>query len=271
MAEDNKGFSILPRITRNGYLAFDVEYKTLCGYFCKDCKSYNDILTSSCKVCNLSRPSELDKSSTNTAYKRSGLRVESERLTMTDEDKTDLHYKFFNEEVVAVNELDDNELRLRLEELIAIDFEAKARINGIQSVERARRAKKSEKEKAWLVNTDTSVTVSDALNNVKERKKRMSAGDKQYQDLVNILGKEEADKILGGVAKYHSNGAVTTGTNRQILDKSEAKPKPTVGTSNSCKIMKHQNCSGTYDNTMTCDCHCHKPKTQDDFFDSLMK
>lgn len=134
-------------------------------------------------------------------------------------EREELHAKFFNDEIEVIKDLDDQALLLRLQELESIDFEVKSRKSAINAENRKRKANKTENQRSWMVTPNNSIEVGDAINNVKIRKARMSKGDKMYEGLVNTLGKEQADKIMSGVAKFQSNGSQTTSTSRTLVQK----------------------------------------------------
>lgn len=209
---DKSGYYIPSRIQRIDYFALCLDTNTYIGYFCRICKSFNLLVETHCKyyLCNKVRPAEY----LSLALGQIGRSV-SQDYKMAD-DKVEEARKFFNAEVAVITSLDDFQLAQRLQEMCDIDFEAKSRINAIHHEQRERSAKKTGKEKSWLVNINDSVTVSDAINNVKERKSRMSKGDKLLADLRNLMGDDEANAVMSQVARKVTNGSQTTDSSREL-------------------------------------------------------
>ena len=120
--------------------------------------------------------------------------------TMSNED---LFKKFYNDEKVLVSEMSSEDFRLHEEELALIAFEAKARLQAIVDHKREQNQKLRTGQKEWLVNrTDAEdQLVSDAINNVQARKKRMNKAEKLEQQLkeMNIYTDEEIRNIMGNI------------------------------------------------------------------------
>lgn len=183
------------------------------GYHCEFCNLYNDILTVYCKDCQGYNNviSEVDRSLI--AVRRTG-----EFYPMT-EDRAELHKKFFNAESIIVSQMDDDAIEKHRKLLSDICFEGKAKLNATEAEIRKRKAKLSPNQRDWLVSSEDSEAVSDALNRVKERQKRMSKADK-LKEAMQSLGLADADvsSLLGNVAKINSGGSQTSSTSRELKD-----------------------------------------------------
>lgn len=99
-------------------------------------------------------------------------------VNMTEDEKKDLAIKYWNQELGLVANMSVDELRVHREELQAIAFESKMRLQAIDSHERDKRAKLSISQKEWIVTREPDETVSNAINVVNQRRGRMSKIDK---------------------------------------------------------------------------------------------
>lgn len=109
-------------------------------------------------------------------------------------DKEELFAKLFNKHKPLVKDMDDEKLREHRQQLYEIAFEAKAFLSAADDEIRERKAKNPKRE--WLVTTDNTVLVSEAINGPKARKERMSKMDKLKQQLLSAGIDEETVKVM---------------------------------------------------------------------------
>lgn len=204
---------------------------TIIGWYCKFCNLYNDILTAHCKDCQANRPSDLRQAAIDTIVSRDlvgALMPEPNE----SEDKFKTHALFFNEEVIFVQDMSDEQLDERLKTLAAIAFEAKTKYGAADSVKRERSAKKTVKQREWLLSPDhNDPTVTDAIATVEARKKRMSKADKML-DVMKNLGVEGAEGLVREMMRGSTEKAVNSFTfngktktsNNSTEEKKESKP-----------------------------------------------
>ena len=134
------------------------------------------------------------------------------KLTM-DNDKVELHAKFFNHEQILIKDMDIPTLRNHRKELELIAFEARARISADDVKMREHEAKLNPKQKEWLVSAEgPDITVSEAISNVAGRKKRMSAADKMAESLKSL-------GISGTGLNELMSKVEMGGTTREVTDK----------------------------------------------------
>src|SRR3970040_390876 len=105
-----------------------------------------------------------------------------EKRDMTPNEE--LFATYYNRGKILVKDMDDTSLREHREQLRQIATEAKAQLLASDDEIRERQARKGPKQ--WLVTTDTSQSVSDAINVVEKRRARMTKMDKLRQQLVDI-------------------------------------------------------------------------------------
>lgn len=105
-------------------------------------------------------------------------------LLMTPNEE--LHQRFFNEEAALVANLNDVELEEHIQELEMIAREAKARIIASSEERKNRRAKSGSKGEWQIAPNGPDVTVTDAINKVKQRANRMSKLDKMKDQLAAL-------------------------------------------------------------------------------------
>lgn len=188
------------------------------AWTCSRCKTNNSPWNKQCA--NIDNCSEVRVdwfsclSSTGMIYSA----YDENRNTDMDDNKIELHAKFFNSEMIFVADMSDDALTERRNELSNIIFEARARYNAADETTRTRRAKHS--DKSWLVTPELSSTVSDAIATPKERKARQSKADKLLETMKS-LGVENADELIKNVEKANSGGSITSHHTRQIEDKRE--------------------------------------------------
>lgn len=150
--------------------------------------------------------------------------------SLMEQDRAELHAQFFHHESILVKDMDYVTLKTHREELERIAFEARARLTAVDAEERTRKASMSKEQREGLIsriNPDPNVT--DAINIVAERKKRMSKADKLLADM-KALGIENAEELMKNVKvdagktygrplvdkqTYTFNGKLGTTTNTQ--------------------------------------------------------
>lgn len=233
------------------------EQGKLIGYNCDNCNGYNDITSNPCIYCNLYNAS-IEQSSGIIRLTRSG-----EFHYMTNEDRIELHAKFFAEERLAIRDLTDEQMNERREEFRKIAFEAKARLTAHDSEERERNATKSKEQKAWLVSSDTDPNITEALLAVKQRKERQSKADRMKSQL-EFLGISGADKLVAQIASKQTGRAITSAPTSANPSKMREKEQTA---SAFCLNNGHHQCDGKFrigDVSKICDCQCHKPKVKVD-------
>ena len=109
----------------------------------------------------------------------------------------ELHAKFFSEEAALVINLNDIELEEHIQELEMIIREGKARVIAASEERKNRRAKKGSKGEWQIAPTGPDVTVTDAINKVKQRSSRMSKLDKIRDKLAALgISDNEIDQMV---------------------------------------------------------------------------
>lgn len=149
----------------------------------------------------------------------------SKEVGMTPQEE--LFAKFYNHQKVLVKDMDHIQLRGTRDELQKIAFEAKARLVASDDEIRERKAKTSNKE--WLVTTDHSISLSDAINVPAIRKSRMSKMDKLSEQLRRA-GIEEATimEMIGNLEKKAIDSKLKTITfNKPTVEVSAVQVKKT--------------------------------------------
>lgn len=243
-----------------------IENGKVTGYYCSTHNTYNDILNIDCKYCKscngLNENSQLLEYSYFVRLLRTG-----EFVDMTSSEMIELHSRFFNQERLLIRDMDDASMNQRREELRKIAYEAKARLNAIDQEDRERNAKRSAKQKEWLMNSSPGdPNISDAINIVKERKARQSKGDKMLATLT-ALGVANADSIVAAAIAKASGQAITTAP---TTERAPIKPREKEQTASAfCLDNQHHNCTGSFilggeTHAKACDCKCHKPKVKVD-------
>lgn len=110
----------------------------------------------------------------------------------------ELFAKLFSHEAVLVSEMDTLTLRAHREELAITAFTARAKLSAVDAEEK-RRKNEANKGKptgfARSVNTDDTTTA--AINNVKDRQKRMTNREKIIEGLVKLgYTREDAEQKM---------------------------------------------------------------------------
>ncbi len=125
---------------------------------------------------------------------------EAERSIKQLTDQEDKFANFFNAEAILVATMDDGELMEHIQELEEIAFEAKARLTAAKTGQRDRSAKKRLGGE-WSI-TDVNPVVGDkdvsnTINKVQLRKKRMSKLDSTREKLLAIgLDDKTVDQMI---------------------------------------------------------------------------
>lgn len=187
-----------------------LEHDLVNGWICKHCKSYNDILTVDCVICNVYRDIEysLFPLETSAAIRR-GILIHYENTlrggdttSMTNEKRAELHSLFYTnpEKVDFIQKSDYNALVEWEDTLEAIIIEAKAYTQRSQHERRERKAKMSEAERSKLISRP-DMTVTEGLTGPRERKARMSNMEKLVETYKSLGMSEEEIKAAMSVIK----------------------------------------------------------------------
>lgn len=187
---------------------------------CAHCQFKNDVLTSTCKGClKAEKPDYVtDKIQTITEIKRNILVA---RIAVA-EDKKDLFVKFYNPAKISVSTLTDEKLAEHISQLEDILIEAKANLSAATDERRERVSKSRNKQFTISSDLNSSNAVTDAIEAVKTRQKRMSKLDKIKQQLEDIgIDQEEIERTVRRIQ--------TKATEKQVEKVNfEAKPKKTT-------------------------------------------
>jgi hypothetical protein len=257
---------------------YDLEFnenKILSGYYCAKCNQYNDILNELCSHCFEPRKPELKDKAIETRFNRNGrgeftflfgkfnIPLSSEKEIAqywafqwgsVMDDKQALHARFYDDEAKLIINMNDSELEARMEEYSAIALEVRARIHKQQDETRARKAKKDAHQRNELRTADNSVDPNGLIGVVKERKKRMTAGEKLFADMQKLLG-NNASEVLGQLTidkKFNPENA----TIKERVAK-------TTNVAELCRIERHSECVGSFrigtnGDSTKCTCKCHE-------------
>jgi len=114
----------------------------------------------------------------------------------------ELFAQLFNHEKKLVCDMDTLTLRAHREELAKIAFEARARLTAVDDEEQGRRKKDSPGPKGFERSLNVDDTATEAINNIKERQKRLTKAEK-IQASLEKLGISTAD-----AAKLMSAGTI---------------------------------------------------------------
>lgn len=173
---------------------------------CGICKSYNDILTNHCRICQSDKPEWLSFEYQAVVELKRGIylhRIKSYRIDGDIQNMTpdeELFKEFYNHEAILIKDMDLLTLREHREKMAHIAFEAKARLTKDDDEIRAKAA--STKGKAWLVTSDDTINVSDAINAVKTRSVRMSKMDKLKKQLESAgIDDDTIKEMIGNMER----------------------------------------------------------------------
>lgn len=114
----------------------------------------------------------------------------------------DLFAKLFNHEKVLVKDMDDLSLEAHREELAKIAFEARARLTAVDDEKKERKPRAI---KGFARSVQTDDVTSDAINNITERKKKLSVVDKFREGMAKLgIDSSIADSLMSaGTIKAH--------------------------------------------------------------------
>lgn len=213
------------------------------------------------------RPAALKNQAIDIRCHRSGLRygILGSWETSKMDDKTALHATFYNNEKELIEDMSDSDLEAHIEELAAIAFEARARINAGQDKKRERQAN-SDNQKVWLSKVeDGNFDSNAAIGAVEGRKKRQSKSDKLFGDMTKLLGVDGAAALIGQLDKTKFNPEQASLSSR--IESATSKPLAEL-----CRIDRHSECTGSFrlgdkGESTKCSCKCHVEKfNADDLF-----
>jgi hypothetical protein len=109
----------------------------------------------------------------------------------------ELFSKLFNHEKLLVKDMDLLTLRAHREELAQMAYEARARLSAVDDEEKSRKKKNGPQGPTGFqrsLNIDD--VTSDAINNVKERQKKLTRSESVRAGLLKIMSVEDADKAM---------------------------------------------------------------------------
>jgi hypothetical protein len=117
-------------------------------------------------------------------------------------DNEDKFATFFSEESVVFSSLSQVEQISRIETLEEIAFETRARLTAAKSITRDQNARKRVSSDWSISPTGPDALVTDSINKVEQRKKRMSKLDKQSAKLAALgFSQKEIDAMTAGLRK----------------------------------------------------------------------
>lgn len=157
-------------------------------------------------------------------YRREG-RAKNQDMTTPNEE---LHAKFFNEEAVLVQGMNDVDLDEHIQSLEEIAREAKARILASTEEKRNRNAKRG--NRAWRVEPlGPDPTVSDSLNKVKQRSSRMGKLEKM-RDKMAALGipDSEIDQMVSKMVAQARKDPAALKQEAALKDSLTGKQEPSI-------------------------------------------
>lgn len=236
-------------------LIFRLDTEVFTGYYCESCDGLNPLTRLVCPICN-TRHSHTDELinaeiiSPNLFEPHKGFN--NPGLDKQMDDKQALFRNYYNTRRQAITNLSDEDLEKLVIEMQQVAFEAKAYSIADADEVKERKAKKLRDTKSLLTESDKSFNTSDAIGAVVERRKRKSREEKNNAALVNLLGVEGANDILGKIGNKISN------PNSVPVQK---RVKENV-TSELCRIDRHPECVGSFrecdkGESKKCQCKCH--------------
>jgi len=115
----------------------------------------------------------------------------------------DLFSKFYKDEKVLISSMSSEDFILHEQELAKIAFEAKARLTAVVDHKREENAKLRANQKEWLVPRSDAEDqlVSDAINTVNTRKKRMNKIEKLDSMLSGFVDEETRKQIVQNIER----------------------------------------------------------------------
>jgi hypothetical protein len=140
----------------------------------------------------------------------------------------ELFAKFYNEEAVLVQPMNDIELDEHIHELETIAREAKARILASKEERQTRTAKKG--TKAWKVEPiGPDPTVTDSINKVKQRSQRMSKLDSMRERLSSIgIADSEIEQMISKMVSKARKEPESLKTEAKMRDELKGKQEPSI-------------------------------------------
>lgn len=150
--------------------------------------------------------------------------LESENKRMKTE-ADDLFEKFYTHEKILISSMSYEEFKLHEEELAKVAFEAKARLTAVVDKKREDSAKQKANQKEWLMpRTDAEeALVSDVINTVQTRKKRLNKVEKLNEMLkgIEFLDEETRKKMIANVERKATDSSLTTFVNSKVKEAKE--------------------------------------------------
>ena len=146
----------------------------------------------------------------------------------------ELFATYYNRGKILVKDMDDSDLREHRNSLQQIATEAKATLLAADDEIRERAAKKSTKERDWLVTIDpeSSQAVSDAINVVEKRRVRMSKMDKLREQLIKAnIDEATVNEMVKNLERQATDQKLKTVTFKKPSSEDsviQVKPKPDV-------------------------------------------
>jgi len=182
-------------------------------------------------------------------YKIANETIAHERMSeqnMTEREQ--LFARFFTEEVKLVTEMSIEEIGRRIEELEQIAFEARVKVQAADKVKKERVAKLSESEREKLISSP-ELTVSDAINAIDKRKKRLSAADKLLDNLLKLgLSREEALQQMGAIKVTESSQVIANNV-------TNSNAEPLAANNGNIELVVCSSCNTLYPKDNKHDCN----------------
>lgn len=134
--------------------------------------------------------------------------VAERELKQTMTDNEDLFAQFFNAEITLVSAMTEVERIDHIQELEAVAFEAKARLTAAKSHQRDKAANKRLGGEWSVTPVEPDPNVTDTINRVQLRKKRMTKLDSTREALEKIgYDKKTIDTMMSAMMKAAANQA----------------------------------------------------------------
>jgi len=200
------------------------------GYICDRCKSYNDILSRYCKICNSYRDREVNQYGFEIdAINRRGLLLYYEvGECMDNEKRVELHSRFYSKANELICNMSYEQQLAWEEELEMIVIEAKASIQASSQKRREKQASMSKEERDRLI-TNPDMSVSEGLLAPKIRKDRQSKADKMADDFAAMnIPPEMINALMAGIIPGKT--AVTETKKKDFVFNAEEKVVNSNGT-----------------------------------------
>lgn len=129
---------------------------------------------------------------------------------MSNDANEDLFAKFYNHEKILIANMSSDEFKAHEEELAKVAFEAKARLTAVVDKKREDNAKLRSSQKEWLMPRSGAedALVSDAINAVGQRKKRMNKIEKLNEQLAGFVDDETRKMLIANVERKATDSNV---------------------------------------------------------------